>query len=191
CALPISTGRAVMLTAREAFDYLERELEAATVAVEGYGNAGWIAARLLSAQGASVVAVSDSSGALFDSDGLDAEAVKDHKDETGSVTGYADATDEITDEELLTLDVDILIPAALENAIDEDLAANVAADMIVEAANGPLTPDADTLLEERDVYVFPDLLASAGGVIVSYFEWIQNRQRYSWSEERVSDELQT
>lgn len=186
-----ATGRAVMLTAREAFDYLDRELEDATVAVEGYGNAGWIAARLLSAQGASVVAVSDSSGAVFDSDGLDAEAVKDHKDETGSVTGYADATEEITDEELLTLDVDILIPAALENAIDEDLAADVAADMIVEAANGPLTPDADALLEERDIYVFPDLLASAGGVIVSYFEWVQNRQRYSWSEERVNDELET
>ena len=186
-----ATGRAVMLTAREAFDYLDRELGGATVAVQGYGNAGWIAARLLDEQGASVVAVSDSSGAVFDADGLDPNAVRDHKTETGSVVGYVDAEDEITDEELLTLDVDILIPAALENAIDEDLAADVEAAIIVEAANGPLTPAADALLEDRDIHVFPDLLASAGGVVVSYFEWVQNRQRYYWSEERVNDELET
>ncbi|HET7325227.1 MAG TPA: Glu/Leu/Phe/Val dehydrogenase, partial [Halococcus sp.] len=185
-----ATGRAVMLTAREAFEYLDKDMEGATVAVQGYGNAGWIAARLLDERGASVVAVSDSSGAIHDADGLDAVAVKDYKNETGSVVGYGDA-DEFSDDELLTLDVDLLIPAALENAIDADLAPDIAADVIAEAANGPLTPAADDILAERDVYVLPDVLASAGGVVVSYFEWVQNRQRFYWSKERVNDELET
>jgi glutamate dehydrogenase (NAD(P)+) len=186
-----ATGRAVMFTAREAFDYLAKDMEDATVAVQGYGNAGWIAARLLDERGANVVAVSDSSGAVYNADGLDAEAVRDYKNETGSVTGYSEATEELSNQELLTLDVDLLVPAALENAIDADLAEEVEADIIAEAANGPLTPEADDILAERDVYVLPDLLASAGGVIVSYFEWVQNRQRFYWSEERVNDELET
>ena len=108
-----------------------------------------------------------------------------------SVTGYAEATEELTNEDLLTLDVDLLVPAALENAIDADLARQVGADVIVEAANGPLTPDADDVLVDRDVYVFPDILTNAGGVTVSYFEWVQNRRRFYWSEERVNDELET
>ncbi|QPV63482.1 Glu/Leu/Phe/Val dehydrogenase [Halosimplex litoreum] len=185
-----ATGRSVMLTAREAFDYLDEDIEGATVAVQGYGNAGSVAARLLSDLGASVVAVSDSSGAAYDPDGLDVRAVKERKDETGDVVDY-DAPETISNEELLTLDVDLLVPAALENAIDGDLAADVRADVIVEAANGPLTPDADDVLTERDVAVFPDILANAGGVTVSYFEWVQNRQRFYWSEERVDDELET
>jgi glutamate dehydrogenase (NAD(P)+) len=185
-----ATGRSVMLTAREAFDYFDIGMDGATVAIQGYGNAGAIAARLLDEQGATIVAVSDSSGAIYDPDGLDAEAVRDHKMETGSVTGYQ-STEDLSDEELLTLDVDLLIPAALENAIDEDVAEDLAADLVIEAANGPLTPAADDVLEERDVYVLPDILANAGGVTVSYFEWVQNRQRFSWSEERVNDELET
>jgi glutamate dehydrogenase (NAD(P)+) len=186
-----ATGRSTMFTAREAFDYLDKEMEGASVAVQGYGNAGSVFARLVEDLGANVVAVSDSSGAVFHPDGLDAVAVKDHKNETGSVTGYADAAEELTNEDLLTLDVDLLVPAALENAIDGDLAADVQADVIVEAANGPLTPDADDVLTDREVYVFPDILANAGGVTVSYFEWVQNRQRFSWAEERVNDELET
>ncbi|EMA45903.1 Glu/Leu/Phe/Val family dehydrogenase [Halococcus saccharolyticus] len=186
-----ATGRSVMLTAREAFDYLGTDVADATVAVQGYGNAGAIAARLLDERGATVVAVSDSSGAVYNDDGLDAEAVKDHKNETGSVAEYADADEELSNRELLTLDVDLLIPAALENAIDADIAADVAADVIVEAANGPLTPEADDVLADRDVYVLPDVLANAGGVTVSYFEWVQNRRRFYWSEERVNDELET
>jgi len=185
-----ATGRSVMLTAREAFDYLGEDIEGATVAVQGYGNAGSVAAKLLEDVGASVVAVSDSSGAAYDPDGLDTRAVKARKDETGDVVDY-DAPETITNEELLTLDVDLLVPAALENAIDGDLAADVQADVVVEAANGPLTPDADDVLTERDVSVFPDILANAGGVTVSYFEWVQNRQRFYWSEERVNDELET
>ncbi|SFR41866.1 Glu/Leu/Phe/Val family dehydrogenase [Halogeometricum limi] len=185
-----ATGRSTMLTAREAFDYLDKEIEGATVAVQGYGNAGSVAARLLEDIGADVVAVSDSSGAVYDESGLDAVAVKEFKRDTGSVTGYEDAAEELSNEELLTLDVDLLIPAALENAIDGDLAEDVRADVVVEAANGPLTPDADDVLTERDVYVLPDILANAGGVTVSYFEWVQNRQRFYWTEERVNDELE-
>jgi glutamate dehydrogenase/leucine dehydrogenase len=186
-----ATGRSTMLTAREAFDYLGKRIEGATVAVQGYGNAGSVAAKLLESElGANVVAVSDSSGAVFNPAGLDAADVRNHKDETGSVTGYAGAAEELTNDELLTLDVDLLIPAALENAIDGELARDVQADVVVEAANGPLTPDADDVLTDRAVHVFPDILANAGGVTVSYFEWVQNRQRFYWPEERVNDELE-
>ncbi|MFC7222170.1 Glu/Leu/Phe/Val dehydrogenase [Halalkalicoccus sp. GCM10025322] len=186
-----ATGRSTMLTAREAFDYLGRDVSDATVAVQGYGNAGWIAANLLEEQDATVVAVSDSSGAIYAEAGLDTQAVRDHKDETGSVVDFEGAEEEFSGEELLTLDVDLLVPAALENAIDEELAREVEADVIVEAANGPLTPDADEVLTERDVHVFPDILANAGGVTVSYFEWVQNRQRFYWDEERVNEELES
>ena len=184
-----ATGRSVALSAREAFDWLGRELAGATVAVQGYGNAGSIAARLLDDLGADVVAVSDSSGGIRDPEGLDPRDVKSHKAETGSVIGYS-GSERITNEELLTLDVDCLVPAALENAVDGDLATDVEADLIVEAANGPLTPGADDVLAERDVHVVPDILANAGGVTVSYFEWVQNRQRFSWTEERVNEELE-
>jgi glutamate dehydrogenase (NAD(P)+) len=184
-----ATGRSVALSAREAFDWLGRDLAGATVAVQGYGNAGSIAAALLDDLGASVVAVSDSSGGIYDPDGFDPREVKAHKAETGSVVEYR-GTERITNDELLTLDVDCLVPAALENAVDADLAADVHADLIVEAANGPLTPDADDVLAERDIHVVPDILANAGGVTVSYFEWVQNRQRFSWTEERVNEELE-
>ena len=184
-----ATGRSTMLTAREAFEWLDRDIADATVAVQGYGNAGSIAARLLDEQGADIVAVSDSSGGIYDPDGLDAAAVVDTKQDTGSVVDHP-AAERVSNDELLTLDVDLLIPAALENAIDESLADDVRADVIVEAANGPLTPGADQVLAETDTYVVPDILANAGGVTVSYFEWVQNRQRFSWTEERVNEELE-
>ena len=185
-----ATGRSTVIATREALAYLDRGIEDATVAVQGYGNAGSIAAGLIDDLGARVVAVSDSSGGIYATDGLDPRSAKAHKSETGSVVGYPDADREITNDELLTADVDVLIPAALENAIDGDLASDVEADLIVEAANGPLTPEADDVLADRDVHVVPDILANAGGVTVSYFEWVQNRQRFSWSEERVNDELE-
>ncbi|WP_423751522.1 Glu/Leu/Phe/Val family dehydrogenase [Salinirarus marinus] len=185
-----ATGRSTMLTAREAFDYLGKDMEGATVAVQGYGNAGSIAAELVEDLGATVVAASDSQGAIYAEDGFDAVAAKDHKRETGTVVGFEGAERTLTNEELLTLDVDLLIPAALENAIDGDLARDVSADVVVEAANGPLTPDADDVLTDRDVLVVPDILANSGGVTVSYFEWVQNRQRFAWTEERVNDELE-
>jgi glutamate dehydrogenase (NAD(P)+) len=185
-----ATGRSTVIAAREAFNYLDRDIENATVAVQGYGNAGWIAAKLVDEMGATVVAASDSTGGIYNEDGFDPVAAKEHKIETGSVVGYADADDEITNDELLTLDVDLLIPAALENAIDEDLARDIRADVISEAANGPITPNGDEVLEEKDVIIVPDILANAGGVTVSYFEWVQNRQRFYWSEERVNEQLE-
>ncbi|MBZ6493547.1 Glu/Leu/Phe/Val family dehydrogenase [Natrinema longum] len=185
-----ATGRSTVLAAREAFDYLDKDLEGATVAVQGYGNAGWIAAKLIDEMGATVVAASDSSGGIYNPDGFDPVAAKDHKNETGSVVGFEGSEETVTNADVLTLDVDLLIPAALENAIDADLAEEVEADVISEAANGPLTPNADAVLEDKDVFVIPDILANAGGVTVSYFEWVQNRQRFSWSEERVNEELE-
>ena len=184
-----ATGRSVAIVAREAFDYRGGDVAGATVAVQGYGHAGWVAANLLDGMGATVVAVSDSSGAIHDPEGLDPEAVKGYKRETGSVAGY-EGSEAWTNRDLLTADVDLLVPAALENAVDADVAADVSADVIVEAANGPLTPDADDILEDRDVLVVPDILANAGGVTVSYFEWVQNRQRFQWTEQRVNDELE-
>ncbi|EMA68744.1 Glu/Leu/Phe/Val dehydrogenase [Halorubrum aidingense JCM 13560] len=184
-----ATGRSTALAARETFDWLGREIEGATVAVQGYGNAGSVAAALLDDLGADIVAVSDSSGGVHDPDGFDPRAVKAHKIETGSVTEYDDAA-AVTNDELLTLDVDLLVPAALENAIDADLADAVEADVIVEAANGPLTPGADDVLADRGVHVVPDIFANAGGVTVSYFEWVQNRQRFHWTESRVNEELE-
>jgi glutamate dehydrogenase (NAD(P)+) len=185
-----ATGRSVMLSAREVFSYLDRGITDASVAVQGYGNAGSVAAKLLEDIGARVVAVSDSSGAIFAPEGLDTRAVKEFKRETGSVSGYGDAEEEFSNDDLLTMDVDLLVPAALENAIDAELASQVEADVVVEAANGPITPDADDILTEKAVTVVPDILANAGGVTVSYFEWVQNRQRFAWTEERVNDELE-
>ena len=185
-----ATGRSTVLAAREAFEYLGEDIADATVAVQGYGNAGWITAKLVEELGATVVAVSDSSGGIYNPDGIDARAAKDHKNETGSVVGFDGAEEEISNDELLTLDVDLLVPAALENAIDEELAEEVKARVISEAANGPITPAGDRVLAEKDVIVIPDILANAGGVTVSYFEWVQNRQRFHWSEERVNEELE-
>ncbi len=185
-----ATGRSVMLTAREAFAHHGKDISNATVAVQGYGNAGAVAATLIAELGADIVAVSDSSGGIYNPDGLDVAGAKAHKAKTGQVAGFSGATDDLTSEELLTLDVDLLIPAALENAIDADLAPDVQAMCIAEAANGPLTPAADKILAERGVEVIPDILANAGGVTVSYFEWVQNRQRFYWTEERVNEELE-
>ena len=185
-----ATGQSVMLATREATSHLGRDISDATIAVQGYGNAGSVAAKLLDDLGADIVAVSDSSGAVYNGDGFDARAAKQYKMETGSLSAYEAATEEFSNRELLTMDVDVLIPAALENAINAEIAEATAADLVVEAANGPLTPAADDILVERDVAVIPDILANAGGVTVSYFEWVQNRQRFPWTEQRVNDELE-
>ena len=186
-----ATGRSVMLTAREASKYLGGDIENTSVAVQGYGNAGSVAARLLDDIGARIVAVSDSSGAIHHPDGLDPQKVLEFKAETGDVVGYPDADEELSGDALLTMEVDLLIPAALENAIDSTLAEDVSADVIVEAANGPLTTGADEVLADRETVIVPDILANAGGVTVSYFEWVQNRQQFYWSEQRVNDELES
>jgi glutamate dehydrogenase/leucine dehydrogenase len=186
-----ATGRSVAISTTTILDHLDRPVEGATVAVQGFGNVGAIAARLLHERGARVVAVSDSGGAVHDADGLDPAAVRESKRNGGSVTDHDEG--QRLDGDVLTLDVDVLIPAALEGAIDEELAPEIAADVIVEGANGPVTDDADRLL--TDTVIVPDILANAGGVIVSYLEWVQNRQRDYWTEtvinERLEDRIET
>ena len=185
-----ATARGTVYTAESAAKYIGLDLSKATCAVQGFGNAGSIAAKLISELGTKVIAVSDSQGGIFSSNGLDPDAVIKHKKETGSVLGFAGSED-ITNEELLIIDCDVLIPAALENAITEKNAADVKAKIIAEAANGPTTPAADKILEEKNVFIIPDILANAGGVTVSYFEWVQNVQHLFWKEEEINERLKT
>lgn len=163
-------------------------LAGARIAVQGYGNAGSVAARLFRDAGGVIVAVSDSRGGIGNDQGLDPRAVLAHKDETGSVVGYPGAT-AISNEDVLAYDCDILIPAALECQVRADNARNVKAKLIVEDANGPLTAKADEILQSRNVVVLPDILANAGGVVVSYFEWVQNLENQQWSLEKVEKRL--
>jgi len=159
------------------------------VAVQGFGNAGMNFARLASRDGYQVVAVSDSQGGIYNPDGLDVEAVIRHKQETGGVRGVKGA-DNIGNQELLELPVNVLVPSALENAIIRDNADRVRAELVLELANGPTTAEADHILYDKGVLVIPDVLANAGGVIVSYFEWVQNLRHYYWEMEKVQANLQ-
>ena len=165
-----------------------QSVDGARVAVQGYGNAGSIAARLFHEVGARIVAVSDSRGAIRNDSGLDPQQVLAHKDKTGSVVGF-DGSTEISNEELLACDCDILIPAALECQIREDNAAEVKAKLIVEDANGPLTTVADTIVQRNGIVVLPDIVANAGGVVVSYFEWVQNLENQQWDIDKVDRNL--
>ncbi len=183
-----ATGRGVRVIAEEAADYLGMELAGATVAVQGFGNVGSISARLLQDAGARVVAVSDSRGGIYDPNGLDIVQVIHHKRETGSVVGFGNA-EGVTNAELLELPVDILVPSAMEHQITEANAPYIQARLIVEGANGPTTPEADVILQERGCLVVPDILANAGGVTVSYFEWVQGLQFFFWSEEEINQRL--
>ncbi|HMB51087.1 MAG TPA: glutamate dehydrogenase GdhB, partial [Natronoarchaeum rubrum] len=182
-------GRSVAIVTERICDHYDRPLEETTVAVQGYGSVGANAARLLDEWGATIVAVSDVNGAMYDPTGIDTQAVPSHDEEPEAVTEHADTV--IPNDELLTLDVDVLIPAALGNVITEANADAIAADIVVEGANGPTTSTADAILADRGVHVVPDILANAGGVTVSYFEWLQDINRRSWSLERVNDELET
>jgi len=184
----VATGRSTKLATEAMVDHLGRSLDEQSVAIQGFGNVGSIAARLLDAAGADIIAVSDSSGGIMDEGGLDVGAAIATKDATGSV-GDLEGVTEIDNRALLTLDMDVLIPAALENAIDGDIAEQLQADIIVEAANGPLTPTADAVMSDRDIPVVPDVFANVGGVTVSYFEWVQNRQGQRWGRDRVISEL--
>lgn len=173
------------------YEYLktrEKDIKSSTVAIQGFGNAGANLADILYRDGATVVAVSDSKGAIYHGDGLDPHAVLKHKKKTGSVRNFHDAKN-IDDDEFFKLKVDILAPSALENVITPDNAAGIQAGCILELANGPVTPDADKILEKAKIDVIPDILANAGGVTVSYFEWVQNLARYYWDEEEVEDKL--
>lgn len=182
-----SPGRSVAIIAREACEYYDFDLSETTVAVQGFGSVGANAARALDEWGANVVAVSDVNGALYDPDGLDTHNIPSHEEEPEAVTKHEGEV--LPNEKLLELDVDVLIPAAIGNVLTQDNASHVQADLIVEGANGPTTSAADEIFEERGIPVIPDILANAGGVTVSYFEWLQDINRRKWSLDRVNEEL--
>jgi glutamate dehydrogenase len=184
-----ATARGAMFTIREAARKIGLDLKKATVAIQGYGNAGSIAARLLSELGCKIVAVNDSQGGAYNPEGLDPVAVLEYKQKNKTVQGFPGSKD-ITGEELLGLDVDILVPAALENVITSQNAANIKAKIVGEAANGPTTPEADEILYQKGILVIPDILCNAGGVTVSYFEWVQNLMNFYWTEEEVNERLE-
>jgi glutamate dehydrogenase (NAD(P)+) len=184
-----ATARGTVYCIVEAARHLGIELPKATVAVQGFGNAGSIAARLISEEGSTVIAVSDSTGGIHDPKGLDIPKVIAWKGEHGTVQGFPGATD-VTNAEILEVDCDILIPAALENQITASNAGNIKARLVAEAANGPTTPEADEILfKSWKTFMIPDILCNAGGVTVSYFEWVQDLNRDHWSEKVVNEKL--
>ncbi|OYR38832.1 amino acid dehydrogenase [Halorubrum sp. Ib24] len=183
-------GRSVAIVAREAVDYYGKAIGETSVAVQGFGSVGANAATLLDDWGANVVAVSDVTGGVYDPDGLDTRAIPSHREEPEAVMTH-EAPGTVTNDALLELDVDVVIPAAIGNVLTADNADDVAADIVIEGANGPTTSAASEVFAERDVPVIPDILANAGGVTVSYFEWLQDINRRAWSLDRVNDELET
>jgi glutamate dehydrogenase (NAD(P)+) len=184
-----ATGRGVMYVLRAFLATQNKPLEGVRIAIQGFGNVGFNAARLLDEMGANIIAVAERNGGIFDESGIDIAAAGMYYRERGELTDYPHG-DAITNEELLTCDCDILIPAAMENTVTDDVAPHIKAKIVVEAANGPTTPEADEILRENGVTVLPDILANAGGVTVSYFEWVQGLQNFFWSLNEVNDELQ-
>ena len=184
-----ATARGCQFVIREACKEKKIALRGARVAVQGFGNAGSIAARLLSEDGATIIAVSDSSGGIHSSKGLDMKAVLAYKERTGSLRGFPEA-EAIANERLLELECEVLVPAALENQITLENASRIKAKIVAEAANGPTTPGADDVMHENGTFVIPDILANAGGVTVSYFEWVQSLQSFFWEEAQVNQHLE-
>lgn len=181
-----ATGRGVMVSTRSALAKLGINPIGATCAVQGFGNVGSISAKLIASQGLKIVAISDISGAYYNADGIDVDDAISYRDgNKGTLEGYKKAN-KISNNDLLTLDVDVLVPAAMEDQITAENANNVKAKLIVEGANGPTSSNADAILNKKGIMVVPDILANAGGVTVSYFEWVQNRLGYFWTEERVN-----
>jgi glutamate dehydrogenase (NAD(P)+) len=183
-----ATARGSLYTIQEAVRKKELTLAGLKCAVQGFGNVGSFLAKFLAEEGSTVVAVSDSQAGLYNPNGIDVPAALAHKQETGSLRGLRGA-DEITNEELLLVDCDVLAPCALEQVITHDNADKIKASIICEGANGPVTPSADEILDDRGVMVLPDILANAGGVVVSYFEWVQGLQEYFWKEPEVNSKL--
>ncbi|HHL40478.1 MAG TPA: Glu/Leu/Phe/Val dehydrogenase [Deltaproteobacteria bacterium] len=183
-----ATAEGVFILITEALTHLGMSLDGLRVSIIGFGKVGSTLAALLSGAGARVVAVSDSRGAVHNAGGLDIDALARHKDAGGSVAGF-DGADDMKPAELIALDVDLLVPAALEGQINRSNAADIKARIIAEAANHPTTSEADAILKEKGVFVIPDVLANAGGVVVSYFEWVQDLQRFFWEEEDVNKKL--
>jgi glutamate dehydrogenase (NAD(P)+) len=184
-----ATGRGCMLVTREALKRLRMPIEGTRVAVQGFGNVGSVAAQLMESLGMRIVAVSDKSGGIYNPDGLKIRDVLQHTRQRRFLSDYKEA-DHITNEDLLTLDCDVLVPAALENVITSHNAGSIKARIICEGANGPTTANADKILEQNGVFVIPDILANAGGVTVSYFEWVQDRGGYFWDEDTVNQRLE-
>jgi glutamate dehydrogenase (NAD(P)+) len=183
-----ATSRGALYCVREAMRKQSRKIEGITVAVQGFGNVGSYLALFLHEEGAKVIAISDSRGGIHNPNGINVPAAIAHKQETGALQGFRDG-EPITNEELVLLECDVLAPCALEQVITSDNADRVRAGLIVEGANGPLTPGADEILDDRGVTVLPDILANAGGVVVSYFEWVQGLQEYFWKENEVNARL--
>jgi glutamate dehydrogenase (NAD(P)+) len=159
-----------------------------TLAIQGFGNVGSVAAQLLAREGCKIRAISDRTGAYYNKNGIDVDAAVEYVKQNRTLEGFNDG-DKISNEELLTSDVDVLLPAALENVITSKNAAKIQAKIVCEGANGPTTAGADSILDEKEIFVIPDILANAGGVTVSYFEWVQDRGGYFWSEETVNERL--
>jgi glutamate dehydrogenase/leucine dehydrogenase len=183
-----ATGRGLSFTVRESAKKLKINLKTATVAVQGFGNAGQFSAQLVEEQGAKIIAASDSKGGVYNKNGLQVGALRKHKEKTGSVVGFPGAKS-ISNEDLIETECTILIPAALENQITRKNAGKISAKIVAEAANGPTTPDADETLYKNKILLIPDVLANSGGVTVSYFEWLQNLRREYWSENDVNERL--
>lgn len=189
-----ATGRGVMFTVKNLLSKQGRKASESTVAVQGMGNVGSVTAKLLHKEGFKVTAVSDVSGGIYHADGIDVAAVLAYLNENPKnllADYHAGGVSHISNSELLELDVDVLVPAALENQINASNADRIRARYVVEAANGPTTLEADEILQKRGIMLVPDILANAGGVVVSYFEWVQNIQELCWSEDRVNEELKT
>ena len=184
-----ATGRGVMICTREAARHLQLSMEGATVAVQGFGNVGSVSAELIAALGARIVAITDWRGGVHNPAGLDLAKLTAWKDQHQTVDGFPGG-ETFSNEDLFTLPVDVLIPAALENQITIENAAGIRAKVVVEGANGPTTPEAHRILHERGVFVVPDILANSGGVTGSYFEWVQNRHGYYWNEAEVNRQLE-
>src|SRR3712207_6025972 len=184
-----ATGRGCMLVTRQALAELGMPIQGTTVAVQGFGNVGSVAAQLLAREGCRIVAISDRTGGFYNANGIDVNGAIAHVQQHKSLAGFTGG-DAITNEELLALDVDVLLPAALENVITSKNAGGIRAKIICEGANGPTTAGADSILDDKGVFVIPDILANAGGVTVSYFEWVQDRGGYFWDERTVNDRLE-
>ncbi|MGI5819784.1 MAG: Glu/Leu/Phe/Val family dehydrogenase [Armatimonadota bacterium] len=185
-----ATGRGIVFVTREALKTRDIPIEGARMVVQGFGKVGGAFAELIEELGAKVVAASDISGGIFNANGLDIPALSEHVKQTGLIEGFAGEFEPISNEELLALDCEVLVPAALENVLTAQNAPNVSAKLVVEGANGPTTPEAGRILIERDIFVVPDILANAGGVTVSYFEWCQGIQKLFWNEDEVNQRLE-
>jgi glutamate dehydrogenase (NAD(P)+) len=184
-----ATGRGIMNVLRKFLQTQGKEISGTRVAVQGFGNVGFHAARLLHERGGTVVGISEKGGGIYDENGIDVEAAGRFYRENGTLNGFPEA-DALSNEELLACECDVLVPAAMENTVTESVAPHVRARIIVEGANGPVTPGADEMLRENGVTILPDILANAGGVTVSYFEWVQGLDNFFWDQKRVQDELQ-